>query len=661
MDMRGYIPGRDDPWAVAMQIINPDTAANAEDQPYFPPHPAVADAGQPPTRVAEDPTVPGEYVNELPNTAASIPANRPGRRRKYDNLDWESHRAVLKQLYLDENKTLAETMAKMKERYSFVASEKLYKLQFKKWAWQKNLPATHSQFMVDKINKRRREERKETVFTFGGQKWDYERVQSLPRKKAQRHDDAQGKDTYIMRYIEYPTPAGMNYETPTNHAIAPAEDSSQSGPSGGDSDVDMTRDEDNLPEYVQVLSGESSDTDDVDVIGDTHAGYAQQLRLTSNGWTRDQLLRTQELARTYKIEGNMAKAEDLFLQTIEGLSEIMGSTHSETTKIKYECVSLYAEKGQMEEAYAMLDDMTQDHIKTWGHSHKRTQQHVLFTVELLETWSKSTDAIGLLSRSKEILDSLPYRNSSARRSRRRSRTARGPNIDALAEEITREGSLTKIDYGIGVARSHVTARNKASEMLLKAIIQHCSNHPEGLALQHLQALSELSSLYEKLGQGDVHEPQFIASEQTVKAVFQNYDWKAEKFQCIEVLEAAMQLAANILKAGYKRISTRLFRLAQDKAENLFGSDDERTVWILITIGLAYQNITTWDDAAEWFEAAFAASLANEKWSDQDGIVQALQNGLEKRHFTYLSDEGRPYKTVFGICGISIRPGRLHLE
>ncbi|KAF5654111.1 rhomboid family [Fusarium sp. NRRL 25303] len=651
MDMRDYIPGPDDPWAVAMQIINPDSAANAQDQPYFPPHPAIADTGQPPTHVAEDPTVPGGYVNELPNTTASAPANRPGRRRKYDNLDWESHREVLKQLYLDDNNTLAETMAKMKEKYSFVASEKLYKLQFKKWDWQKNLPATHSRFMVDKINKRRREERKETVFTFGGQKWDYEKVQSLPRKKFQRHDRAE----------DYPTPAGMSYETPTNHAIAPAQDSFQSGSSGDDSDVDMTRGEDDVPEYVQVPSGASSDSDDVEVIGDTHAGDSQRLRLTSNGWTRDQLLRTYELARTYKIEGNLLKAEDLFLQVIEGSSEIMGSTHSETTKIKYECVNLYAEKGQMENAYTLLDDMTQEHINTWGHSHKRTQQHVLFTVELLETWNKSTDAIGLLSRSKEILDSQLYRNSSTRKSHSRSRTARGPNIDALAEEITREGSVSRIDYSIGVARSHVKVKNKASETLLKAIIQHCKNHPDGLALQHLQALSELLRLYEKLGQADACEPQFIASEQTVTTIFQNYDWKSERFQCIEVLETAMQLAANILKAGYHAGPTRLFRLVQDKAENLFGSDDERTVWILITIGLAYQNITTWDDAAEWFEAAFAAALANEKWSDQDGIVQSLQNGLEKRHFTYLSDEGRPYKTVFGISGISIRPGRLHLE
>ncbi|KAM0277130.1 hypothetical protein ACHAO9_012640 [Fusarium lateritium] len=638
MDMRGYFPSPEDPWN-AIHIddtrIDPHTVANAPDQPYFPSHPGIAGVSQAPAHAAEEPnpTVPEGYANEQPNAAASTQANRPGRRRRYDNLDWESHREVLKQLYLDDNNTLSETMARMEERYSFVASEKLYKLQFKKWGWQKNLPATHSLFMVDIINKRRREQGKETVFSFGGQKWDYDKVQSLPRKKAQRLDNAK----------------------------APADDSFQSGPSNGGSDVDMASDEDDMPEYLEVPSGGFSDSGDVGATGDPHASYAQPLRLISNGWTRDQLLRTRELARRYKAEGDMSKAENFFLQAIEGLSEIMGSTHSETTKLQYECVNLYAEKGQMEDAYAMLDDMTHEHINAWGHGHKRTQQHVLFTVELLETWNRSTDAIGLLSRSKEILDSLPYRNSSTRSSRNRPETARGTNLDALAEEITREGSRTKIDYGIGVARSHVMARNEASEMLLKAIIQHCSNHPQGLALQHLQALSELLDLYKRVGKGTVCEPEFVASEQTVKAVFGNYDWKCEKFQSVEVLEAAMQLAANLLKAGYKTTSTRIFRMAQDKAENLFGGHDERTVWILITIGLAYQNTTNWDDAAEWFEAAFAAALANEQWSDQDGMVQSLQNGLEKRHFTYLSDEGRPYKTVFGISGISIQPGRLHLE
>ena len=127
------------------------------------------------------------------------------------------------------------------------------------------------------------------------------------------------------------------------------------------------------------------------------------------------------------------------------------------------------------------------------------------------------------------------------------------------------------------------------------------------------------------------------------------------------MEAALQLVANSLKCGYQLQARRMFREASEKASTIFGSADERTVWVLITIGLVYQTFMTWDDAEEWFEEAFAAALANKEWGPKDGIVRSLQNAMDHRHFSYVLDEGRPFKSIFGVCGISIRPGRLHLE
>ena len=70
---------------------------------------------------------------------------------------------------------------------------------------------------------------------------------------------------------------------------------------------------------------------------------------------------------------------------------------------------------------------------------------------------------------------------------------------------------------------------------------------------------------------------------------------------------------------------------------------------------------TWDDAEEWFQEAFSAALANTAWDPKDGIVRSLQNAMDRHHFSCVSDEGRPFKTVFGVSGIVITPGRLHLE
>lgn len=415
---------------------------------------------------------------------------------------------------------------------------------------------------------------------------------------------------------------------------------------------------------VQLSSDESSDEDSIHPGQTNHLVDAGNLCINSNGLTRNDLLEVFEMARSRKAEGKTDEADELFLQAIQGFDEVMGPTHAETKRVKYECINFYAEARRMRDADAMLDELTRAHITTWGYEHKRTQQHLLHTVELLENWGRSDDALGLLSSSKEIVESLQHKKqcglkTALRGARRCDRDTHG--VEAIAEEIAQDGSLAKVEYGLGLAKSHAKANDEAAGNLLRAIIRHCDSHPNGLAVQHLHAFAELLSSEKRLERTATFALTVTNAEETFKKVWRDYDWDEEKFQCIELMEAAMQLAFNLLKAGYRPISTRIFRKVDEKARDLFGNDDERTIWILITIGLAYQNQTTWRDAEEWFEGAFAAALASNKWSGDDGIVRSLQNAMDKRHFSYSSDEGRPYKTIFGISGISIRPGRLHLE
>lgn len=55
--------------------------------------------------------------------------------------------------------------------------EKLYKERFKAWGWQKNLPGQYAQWMTEKANKRKRDENKDTVFSYGGLEWDKSQAQ----------------------------------------------------------------------------------------------------------------------------------------------------------------------------------------------------------------------------------------------------------------------------------------------------------------------------------------------------------------------------------------------------------------------------------------------------------------------------------------------------
>lgn len=47
---------------------------------------------------------------------------RPSRRARSEHLDWNAYKDTIKELYIDQNKSLPETMAVMNEQYSFNAS-----------------------------------------------------------------------------------------------------------------------------------------------------------------------------------------------------------------------------------------------------------------------------------------------------------------------------------------------------------------------------------------------------------------------------------------------------------------------------------------------------------------------------------------------------------
>jgi hypothetical protein len=71
-----------------------------------------------------DVSMTGYEVEKLPapSIAKAPPEIGSSRRAKYEHLDWNAHKAAIQSLYLDQNKSLSETMESMKNLHSFDAS-----------------------------------------------------------------------------------------------------------------------------------------------------------------------------------------------------------------------------------------------------------------------------------------------------------------------------------------------------------------------------------------------------------------------------------------------------------------------------------------------------------------------------------------------------------
>jgi tetratricopeptide (TPR) repeat protein len=232
----------------------------------------------------------------------------------------------------------------------------------------------------------------------------------------------------------------------------------------------------------------------------------------------------------------------------------------------------------------------------------------------------------------------------------------------LAQEIISGRSPAQLEYGIVIARKHVAAKDEAVVTFLKEIIRHCDIDPVGFQAQSLQARNELLQFYNKLGQAATQFQEFLKAIDAVNSCASTSavgSWKKDHYKSFEVMEAALGLTASILKGGLDDDALKLFKRIEMKAEDSFGWDEERTIWAKITVGIIYQRHRSWNEAQEWFNHALAASVAAN--GDEDGISRSLHAALEKQHFSYLSDEGRPFKTIFGVSGLTIRPNRLHLD
>ncbi|KAL8767768.1 MAG: hypothetical protein Q9209_005854 [Squamulea sp. 1 TL-2023] len=566
-----------------------------------------------------------------PIIPGAVQVARSSHRARSGHLDWNTYKETIKELYINQNKSLPETMDAMNKQYSFDASQQLYKKKFTEWKWQKNLSVDTALRMAEIAKRRKREEGKDTVFTYRGRVWESDRIENtLLRTK---------KPKVAIDLTDVPTPEGLTYKTPEALVESPANNVAE------DPDIEGADIQDDGYEDI------SDDATEVDVC------HGENLALRWQGHSRTDLQELWRTALQSRDTGNHDEAESLLSQASTGLRHVMGKTDADTVKATYNLADLNARSGRMEKADDLIEKVIQDHLETYGCRDARTQKSILHAVELLNGWNREADAVGLVSRFGALSESLSGARKTAKARRRASKKGKaeqkpityGPQADPsrVTQSLLEDLSHTSVDCGLSVARTHIAAKNRATEELLLAMISQCKEVP-ALSVQHMKALAELLDLYGKLDQAMDHEAKFRNALNHLQSTLETYDWREDPIESFDLMEAALQLVANALKSGFHAEARALFDVASSISIAVFGWD-ERTVWVNITIGLAYQTHMTWDDAAEWFYQAFTAAFAGKAWGPKDGIVRSLQKAFELQHFSSVSDEGRPFKSISGVC------------
>ncbi|KAJ4355401.1 uncharacterized protein N0V89_003417 [Didymosphaeria variabile] len=571
-----------------------------------------------------------EDVAELPQASDHLVSSQikppSSRRSKHADLDWEGHRAKLFELYIQEGRKLTETMEIMKQRYGFIAPAKAFKDKFRYWRFRRNLPGEVAQWMVQRASLRE-EIGKETHFEFGGQKWTLEQAYNGAKRTKKATEDLVN------------TPEGMKVSTPENANIG--------------NSLDAHRDADELPGSPSVVA-----------VGLETLPTTRSLPLSYNGKTRQDLAVTLNVARSFSQQGEETRAESAYLDVFHGLEHLLSPTAADTVRIGYEIASFYWERGRKTDADAILEAMSATHINQLGMEDRSTQQHILHVVELLNCWKRGEDALVLLQHAKQTATS--ERHARARKKDRvQERESASATVDerlqSLNAEVDSAPNPTILDHGLASARIHMATNKPALETLLKAIERQCLRDPAVLTVQGLRARAELLRHHiSKGGRMSVADRSaFETAADLMKVFWGRALWDREEFKSHEIIEVSLELAVGVLRGELVKHAQWMFREIQKKATNFFGEDDERTIWALINIGIIYQTYRTWPEAKPWFQSAYAA--ADAAWGMKDGVYRSLEKALEKHHFAYLNDEGRPFKTIFGVCGVTIHPTRLHLD
>ncbi|KAH6696440.1 hypothetical protein BKA61DRAFT_252267, partial [Leptodontidium sp. MPI-SDFR-AT-0119] len=125
--------------------------------------------------------------------------------RKYTEQEWESHRELVRNLYITEGRTLQDVWSILRER-GFEATMKQLKARMRRWQFRKNVNRSDMSFVIGKAKQRAAEQGKKTIFYCRGLKVSREMIERYARKEVPQELDPV--------FSRADTPSGILYCTP---------------------------------------------------------------------------------------------------------------------------------------------------------------------------------------------------------------------------------------------------------------------------------------------------------------------------------------------------------------------------------------------------------------------------------------------------------------
>ncbi|MCJ1415456.1 hypothetical protein MMC32_001788 [Xylographa parallela] len=117
------------------------------------------------------------------HSASGKATHKSKKRGKSGQLNWEAHREVLFELYMTQDYSLDQVMEHMSRTYNFHAKARAYKERIKLWGFDKNVPARDMRVIVALVEKRKRDDGKDSLIFYKGRYIKSMKMERYKRRK----------------------------------------------------------------------------------------------------------------------------------------------------------------------------------------------------------------------------------------------------------------------------------------------------------------------------------------------------------------------------------------------------------------------------------------------------------------------------------------------